>query len=53
MYFSSLHGHGTSSTPSVSGIPTEWRQGTYSPSAPSTSSAALPIRVMIRIDTAT
>ena len=53
MYFSSLHGHGTSSTPSTSGIPTECRQGTNSPSLPSTSSAPWPMRVMILMDTAT
>jgi hypothetical protein len=50
---SALHGHGTSSTPSASGIPTECRQGTNSPSSPSASRAAVPIRVMIRIETAT
>ena len=53
MYFSSLHGQGTSSSPSASGAPTECRQGTNSPSSPSTSIAGCPIRVMIRIDTAT
>jgi hypothetical protein len=51
--FSGLHGHGTSSTPSTSGIPTEWRHGTKSPSSPRTSSAPRPMRVMIRIETAT
>ena len=50
---SALHGHGTSWTPSVSGMPTECRQGTNSPSSPSTSSAGWPIRVMIRIEQAT
>src|SRR5919106_2870086 len=50
---SELHGHGSSSTPSSTGHPTEWRQGTNSPSSPSTSSAPWPIRVMIRMDTAT
>ena len=53
MYFSSLQGHGTSSAPSTSGMPTECRQGTNSPSPPSTSSAPWPMRVMIRIETAT
>ena len=53
MYFSSLQGHGTSSAPSVSGIPTEWRQGTKRPSSPSTSRASWPMRVMIRMETAT
>ena len=51
--FLALHGHGTSSTPSVNGIPTECRHGTNSPSSPSTSSAGCPIRVMIRIEQAT
>ena len=51
--FSALQGHGTSSAPSASGAPTECTQGTKSPSSPSTSSAPLPMRVMIRIDTAT
>ena len=51
--FSALQGHGTSWTPSARGMPTECRQGTNSPPAPSASSAPLPIRVMIRIDTAT
>ena len=50
---SASHGQGTSSWPSSSGAPTECRQGTNSPSSPSTSSAPFPIRVMIRIDTAT
>ena len=50
---SALHGHGTSSAAPSSGMPTECRQGTNSPSEPSASSAAWPIRVMIRIDTAT
>jgi hypothetical protein len=39
--------------PSASGIPIECRQGTKSPSSPRTSSAPLPIRVMIRMETAT
>ena len=50
---SASQGHGTSSSPSASGTPTECTQGTKSPSSPSTSSAPLPIRVMIRIETAT
>jgi hypothetical protein len=53
MYFSSLQGQGTSSAPSTSGIPTECRHGTNGPSSPSTSRALWPMRVMIRIDTAT
>src|SRR5712692_3068660 len=51
--FSALHGHGTSSTPSASGIPTECTQGTNSPSLPSASSAPAPIRVMMRMLTTT
>ena len=51
--FSALHGHGTSSTPSVTGMPTECTHGTKDPQTPSTSSAGWPMRVMIRIDTAT
>ena len=50
---SALHGHGTSSAPSPSGMPTECTHGTNSPSSPSTSSAAWPMRVMIRMETAT
>ena len=46
------HGHATSAWPGSSGAPTEWRQGTNSPS-PSTSSAGRPMRVMIRIEAAT
>jgi hypothetical protein len=53
MYFSSLHGHEPLASPFASGAPTVCRQGTNSPSGPSWSSAAWPMRVMIRIDTAT
>src|ERR687896_177156 len=54
MYFvPAFVGHGTSSSPSASGAPIEWMHGTKSPSSPSTSSAPRPMRVMIRIDTAT
>jgi hypothetical protein len=53
MYFSSAaHGQETSAAPSPSGMPTECRQGTKSPS-PSASSAGCPILVMIRIETTT
>ena len=51
--FSASQGQGTSSAPSASGMPTECRQGTNSPSSPSTSMAPLPMRVMIRIEAAT
>ncbi len=51
--FSASHGHGASVSPSASGAPTEWRHGTNSPSGPSTSRAPRPMRVMIRMDTAT
>ena len=47
--FSASHGQGTSASPAASGAPTECRHGTKSPSVPSTSRAALPIRVMIRM----
>ena len=50
---SASHGHGTSSAPSSSGIPTECRHGTNGPSSPSASSAFWPMRVMIRIETTT
>jgi hypothetical protein len=53
MYFSSLHGHVPLCSPSPSGAPVVCMQGTKSPSSPSRSSAACPMRVMIRIDTAT
>ena len=49
---SALHGHATSVSPASSGAPTECMHGTNGPS-PSTSSAFLPMRVMILIDTAT
>src|SRR5664280_3354964 len=47
--FSASQGQGTSAWPSDSGMPTEWRHGTNSPSAPMTSSAPRPMRVMIRM----
>ena len=50
---SASQGQVTSSWPSASGQPTECRQGTKSPSSPSTSSAPWPMRVMIRMFTAT
>ena len=53
MYFSALHGQATSACPSPSGMPTVCTAGTKKPSSPSWSSAAWPIRVMIRIDTTT
>ncbi len=53
MYFSLLHGHAPLTSPSSSGAPVVCMQGTKSPSSPSSSSAAWPIRVMIRIETAT
>ena len=53
MYLVSLHGHGTSAWPAASGAPTECTAGTKKPSSPSWSSAGAPIRVMIRIETAT
>jgi hypothetical protein len=54
MYLTSgFVGHVTSACPSASGAPMEWTHGTKSPSAPRTSSALAPMRVMIRIETAT
>src|SRR5579875_2992958 len=53
MYLVSLHGHGTSCSPSASGLPTECTAGTKKPSSPISSRAALPIRVMIFIETTT
>src|SRR5512142_1075657 len=54
MYFlSGLHGHGTSRCPGASGAPTECTQGTNGPSSPSTANTLRPIRVMIRMLTAT
>ena len=50
--FSASQGHATSASPSARGAPTECKQGTQSLS-PRTSRAACPIRVMMRIDTAT
>ena len=50
--FLELQGQGTSFSPGRSGLPTEWTQGTKKPS-PRASRTADPIRVMIRIDTAT
>src|SRR5262245_36391752 len=53
MYLVSLHGHGTSGWPSSSGAPTECSAFTNGLSAPSFSRAAVPIRVITRIDTTT
>src|ERR671913_2344679 len=53
MYLVALQGHATSVSPGASGLPTECTHGTNSPSAPSASTTALPIRVMIRILTTT
>jgi hypothetical protein len=53
MYFSSLHGQVPLFSPSGSGAPVVCMHGTKSPSSPRQSSAARPIRVMIRIETAT
>src|SRR5512133_1063731 len=53
MYLVGLHGHATSFWPGCSGAPTVWTQGTNSPSLPSTSYTARPMRVMIFMLTAT
>ena len=49
MYFSSSHGQAET----LPGLPTVCTQGTKVPSSPRHSRAPLPIRVMIRIETAT
>ena len=48
MYFSSSHGH----EDVLPGLPTECTQGTKPSSSPRQSRAPLPMRVMIRIETA-
>ncbi len=53
MYFVSLHGHGTSASPASSGAPRECSALTKNPSSPIFSSAALPMRVIVRIETTT
>ncbi len=53
MYFVSLQGQGTSLRPGASGAPTLCTHGTNLPSRPSTSSTARPMRVMMRMFTAT
>src|SRR5690242_11549771 len=53
MYLVLLQGQETSFWPGSSGAPTVCTQGTNSPSAPSTSYTALPMRVMIFMFTAT
>ena len=50
---SALQGQGTSACPLASGAPTEWTQGTNSPSLAQHLERALPMRVMIRMLTAT
>ena len=53
MYLVSLQGHATSAWPGSSGAPTECSALTKNPSSPIFASAAVPIRVMVRIDTTT
>ena len=53
MYFVSLQGHGTSAWPGSSGAPIECSALTKKPSSPILSSASLPIRVIVRIETTT
>src|SRR5450830_296157 len=53
MYLVALHGQATSFSPGCSGAPTVCTHGTKSPSVPSTSYTALPMRVMMRMFTAT
>src|SRR3954466_8183865 len=53
MYLVLLQGQLELFSPGCSGAPTVWMQGTKSPSTPSTSYTALPMRVMIFMLTAT
>lgn len=53
MYLVVLHGHGTSASPSASGAPRVCTALTKKPSVPSSSSTGCPMRVMVRIETAT
>src|SRR6201995_218112 len=53
MYLVSLQGHGTPFCPSASGAPTECNALTKNPSSPIFSHAALPLRVMVRIEPTT
>ena len=53
MYLVSLHGQVTSAWPGASGAPTECTAGTKAPSSPRASSAAWPMRVMIRMEATT
>src|ERR1700738_4868623 len=53
MYLVSLHGHGTSFCPSSNGAATERNALPHKPSTPIFSQAALPMRVMVRIETTT
>ena len=54
MYLISLHGQGTSSWPSPSGMPTECSAGTKSASVSSIRArVSAPMRVMIFIESAT
>ncbi len=53
MYLTGLHGHGTSACPGTRGAPTECTARTNDPSCSIARSAGVPIRVMIRIETAT
>lgn len=53
MYLVELHGHGTSTWPCSSGAPTECTQRTKSPRSSMRRSARSPMRVMIRMETAT
>lgn len=53
MYLVVLQGHGTSSWPSSRGAPRVWTAFTKKPSVPSSSRTAWPMRVMVRMETAT
>jgi hypothetical protein len=53
MYLVSLQGQATSASPCASGAPTLCTAGTKKPSSPRASSAAWPMRVMMRMETTT
>lgn len=53
MYLVLLHGQGTSFSPGSSGAPMLWTALTKKPSVPSSSRTGCPMRVIVRIETAT
>ena len=53
MYFVSLHGHATSSSPGASGAPTLCTPATKAASSPNSGRTFAPMRVMMCIETTT